>query len=252
MPWKTDDNGTMVLTDGNPVWIEEDGTEKTVNYSAMADSLRKANREAAERKAALRELEPLKAAVEGIEDLPGFVKTAKKNAELVAAMDAKAKQGEEDMQARIAAALKPVQDKLAESENARAELTSRYNAEKIGNAFAGSKYAAEKLQSAALARELFARNFTVEDGELVARSATGEPLYNGEGKPANFDEALAQLVAASPYQSMLVKGSTANGSGANPGTSNVHGYKTMSRGDFDKLNPAEKMKAVKDGVSITD
>ena len=252
MPWKTDDNGTMVLTDGNPVWIEEDGTEKTVNYSAMADSLRKANREAAERKAALRELEPLKAAVEGIEDLPGFVKTAKKNAELVAAMDAKAKQGEEDTQARIAAALKPVQDKLAESENARAELTSRYNAEKIGNAFAGSKYAAEKLQSAALARELFARNFSVEDGELVARSVTGEPLYNGEGKPANFDEALAQLVAASPYQSMLVKGSTANGSGANPGTSNVHGYKTMSRGDFDKLNPAEKMKAVKDGVSITD
>ena len=88
-------------------------------------------------------------------------------------------------------ALKPVQDKLAESENARAELTSRYNMEKIGNAFAGSKYASEKLQSAALARELFARNFSVEDGELVARSATGEPLYNGEGKPANFDEALA-------------------------------------------------------------
>ena len=196
MPWKTDDNGTMVLTDGNPVWIEEDGNEKVVNYSAMADSLRKANREAAERKAALRELEPLKAAVEGIEDLPGFVKTAKKNAELVAAMDAKVKQGEEDMQARIAAALKPVQDKLAESENARAELTSCYNAEKIGNAFAGSKYASEKLQSAALARELFARNFSVEDGELVARSATGEPLYNGEGKPATHRSSVWFMPAA--------------------------------------------------------
>lgn len=252
MPWKTDDNGVMTLNDGNPVWLDEDGTEKIVNYPAMADSLRKANREAAERKAALRELEPLKAAVEGIEDLPEFVKMAKKNAELVAAMDEKARKGEEDIQARISAALKPVQEKLAESEKARADLTTRYNTEKIGNAFAGSKYASEKLQSAALARELFARHFSVEDGELVARNASGEPLYNGEGKPANFDEALAQLVAASPYQAMLTKGSTANGSGANPGISNGRVHKTMSRGDFDKLNPAERMKAVKEGVSIID
>lgn len=216
MPWKIE-KGAIVLNDGNPIWLEDDGTEKTVNYSAMADSLRKANREAAERKAALRELEPLKAAVEGIEDVADFVKTARKNAELVASMSEKDKQDNDRVQALIAAALKPVQDKLTESESARAELTSRYNAEKIGNAFSGSKYAAEKLQSAALARELFARNFSIENGEIVARSAKGDPLYNGEGKPANFDEALAQLVAASPYQAMLVKGSSANGSGATPG-----------------------------------
>ena len=72
---------------------------------------------------------------------------------------------------------------------------------------------------------------------MWAQCTTGQPRSKGTGKPANFDEALAQLVAASPYQSMLVKGSTANGSGATPVGG---GAPTIGKKYTDCKTPAEK------------
>lgn len=217
MPWKKDENGAYIEdSNGNPIFVTDGGEERSVDYPAMSKALTEASRESAGRKETIRKLEAAAKAWEGIEDVPAFIVAAKKDAEAVKAMSDKEKDAEEAARARVLAATSPLEKKIAELEAANAGLQEQYNISMINSQFSTSKYVNEELVNAAMAQELFAKHFSIEDGKLVARDASGNIIYDEDG-PAGFDPAMRKLVAASPYKALLLKGSESKGSGATPG-----------------------------------
>lgn len=219
MPWKMDENGNFVKgEDGNPIAITDSGEERSVDYSAMSKKLSEVNRESAGRKERIRELEAQLKPLEGIEDVPSFIETARKNAEAVAAFNDKQRGAEEVTLARIKAATSPLEKKVAELEADRARIIDQYHASTIRSQFGSSKFVAEEIVSAAMAQELFAKHFSVDEkGNLVGKDSAGNVIY-GENGPADFDTALREIVKTSPHKAYVLKGSPATGSGATQGT----------------------------------
>lgn len=254
MPWKKDEAGAFVVDDkGNPIFVLDGGKEWSVDYPAMSKKLSEVNRESAGRKDRIRDLEEQMKAWEGIENVPDFISTAKKNAETVAAFNDKERGAEEATQARIKAATTPLEAKVAELEADRARIVDQYHASTIRSQFGSSKFVTEELVSAAMAQELFAKHFSVDEkGNLVGKDSTGNVIY-GENGPADFDTALREIVKNSPHKAYVMKGSTATGSGANPGGNNPGaGQKSMRRADFEKLDPVTKAARMREGYRLVD
>lgn len=254
MPWKMDENGNFVKgEDNNPIAITDSGEERSVDYSAMSKKLSEVNRESAGRKERIRELEAQLKPLEGIEDVPSFIEMARRNAEAVAAFNDKERGAEEATQARIKAATTPLEAKVAELEADRARIVDQYHASTIRSQFGSSKFVTEELVSAAMAQELFAKHFSVDEkGQLVGKDSTGNVIY-GENGPADFDTALREIVKNSPHKAYVLKGSPANGSGTNPGGGNSPtGQKTIRRSEFEKLDPATKVARMRDRYVVID
>ena len=235
MPWKTDESGAFVKDDkGNPIFVQDGGEEKSVDFPAMSSALTKANREAAERKEKIRALEAQVEAFKGIEDIPAFLEKAKKDAEAVAAFDDKQKNAEETTRVRIEAATAPLKKEIEELKATGADVLNRYHRTLIDAEFGTSKYVNTELINPAMAKDLFAKHFSVnEQGVIVAKDSGGNIVYDEKG-PAGFDSALRTLVASSPYKDFVLKGNPANGSGAKAGGAGTHI-------DWNKLSPAERL-----------
>ena len=122
---------------------------------------------------------------------------------------------EEQVRARVEAANKPLLEQLAVAKKEVEALTAGLQQEKVNNAFTRSNYVRDKLVNGQLAADLFAKNFVVRDGKLIALDENGKDLYGADGL-ATFDEAIQHFVMASPYKDTLLKGSSGTGSGANP------------------------------------
>lgn len=254
MPWKVKESGEVEVDGaGNPVFVLDSGEERSVDYPAMSKKLSEANRESAGRKDRIRELEEQVKVWEGIENVPDFISTAKKNAESVAAFDDRQRGAEEAVQARIKAATTPLEAKVAELEADRARIVDQYHASTIRSQFGTSKFVTEELVSAAMVQELFAKHFSVDEkGNLVGKDSTGNVIY-GENGPADFDTALREIVKNSPHKAYVLKGSPANGSGANQGGGNSPaGQKTIRRSEFEKLDPATKAARMRDRYVVID
>lgn len=254
MPWKKDEAGAFVVDDkGNPVFVLDGGEERSVDYPAMSKKLSEVNRESAGRKDRIRDLEEQMKAWEGIENIPDFIETARKNAESVAAFDDKQRGAEEATQARIKAATTPLEAKVAELEADRARIVDQYHASTIRSQFGSSKFVTEELVSAAMAQELFAKHFSVDEkGQLVGKDSTGNVIY-GENGPADFDTALREIVKNSPHKAYVLKGGSATGSGASAGAGgNYTGAKTMRRTEFEKLDPVTRALRIREGYRVTD
>lgn len=254
MPWKKDEAGAFVVDDkGNPIFVLDGGEDRSVDYPAMSKKLSEVNRESAGRKDRIRDLEEQMKAWEGIENIPDFISTAKKNAESVAAFDDKQRGAEEVTLARIKAATSPLEKKVAELEADRARIVDQYHASTIRSQFGTSKFVTEELVSAAMAQELFSKHFSVdEQGKLVAKDSDGKVIF-GENGPADFDTALREIVKNSPHKAYILKGSQANGSGANPGGgNNPTGQKTIRRSEFEKLDPATRAARMRDRYVVID
>lgn len=218
MPWKENDDKSLVRDDkGNPIWLNDSGEEKGVDYPAMSTALGTANREAAERKAKLRDAESRLDHFKDIEDLPGYRQEADKAMEIVKALPDKDKAFEERIRAQVEATARPLKEQLEQEKKTNHDLSSRLHHEVIGNAFSRSAFVRDKMVDPVVAADLFSKHFSLnQDGRLVATGPDGQVLY-GESGEAGFDEALAKLVDVYPGKSYLLKGSGASGSGAAPG-----------------------------------
>lgn len=218
MPWKENDDKSLVRDDkGNPIWLNEAGEEKAVDYPAMSAGLSTANREAAERKAKLREAETKLEMFKDIEDLPAWLTEANKALETVKGLPEKDRDMEERIRAQVAAATKPKDDKIAELGQKIQATEERLQREAVSNAFSRSTFAREKMIDPVLASDLFSKHFSLnQDGKIVATDSNGQVIY-GENGEAGFDEALAKLVDSYSGRDFLLKGSKGSGSGATGG-----------------------------------
>lgn len=251
MKLKTDENGNVVVQDGKPVYVHDDGKEIAFDApQAMAKigELGRENRtfregkETAEAKLkAFDGLEPEKAR-EALEKLGNI--DAKK---LIDAGEVEKVKGEiaKSYQAQI----DELTGKLNTATSQTADLRREY-------AFAGSKFVADKVAiPLPFLQKTYGSSFKDEDGRLVGYDGNGQKIYSraNPGEVADFDEALELLISSDPYKDHILKATTQPGGGApQGGGGGSGGAKTITRTEFDKLPPADQMKVATSGVAVTD
>lgn len=252
MKLKLDDQGHVVLQDGKPVYVYEDGKEVAFDAPGTVNTITRLNAEAKTHREGKEAAETALKAFEGITDGAA----AKKALEIVANLDQKklVDAGEiEKVKEEISKAYKGQVDELS----AKAQtFEKQLYEEKIGGAFSRSKYIGEKLAIPAdLVQSKFGAAFKVEDGKTIAYDQHGQKIYSRTrpGEIADFDEAIESLVEQYPHRDHILKGSGASGSGAsNNGGNGGQGKKTISRSQFDALDPMGKHAHVSAGGEVTD
>lgn len=111
-----------------------------------------------------------------------------------------------------------------------------------------------------IAASAFSDAFRIEGGKLVAVDKHGITMYSPtrHGESADFNEAFAQLVNAYPNKTMIqreggapaVSGAGGAGGGAPAGQPGAGG--SVTRQQFDAMNPQQRAQHVRSGGKVTD
>lgn len=252
MKLKIDANGNAVLKEGKPVYVKDDGSEIEFDAAQAFGKISqligesKTNRERAEaaegKLAVFKDITDPAAALAALDTV--------KNLNDKKLVDAGEVQKVKDQAiASVRAEFEPI---VKERDTLKTALFD----EKIGGAFARSKFIAEKVAIPAdFVQASFGKNFTIEDGKIVAKDSNGNQLFSRSrhGEPADFEEALSLLIEAHPQRDSILKGSGASGGGASGGNGGGNGGRTFTRAQFEGLSPAEQSKTALDpNVTITD
>jgi hypothetical protein len=255
MKLKLDENNNAVLMDGKPVYVHEDGKEIPFDAAAAMKTIAERNAEAKKHREAKEAAETKLEAFKGIDD----PETAKKAMTTVANLDAKklidAGEVEKMRQEAIKAVTDQYEAKLQGVSKERDEFSSALSNELIGGAFARSPLIVGDKAKLAIPADLvqakFGSAFKVENGAVIGYNGQ-DPIYSrvNPGALAAFDEALEILVDQYPHRDSILRGSNAQGGGAQGGSSGAS--KTLSRTSFESKSPSEQMAFVKSGGSITD
>jgi len=236
MPWKTDENGVIVVTDGNPVWIYESGQEKDqeapVNFGKTLATIQNITKESIGRKEKINELKAITGKIEeaGIEDLDAFIEEAKTAMETVKNLtDQQTAQADsmEKMKQSIADSFNRQIESLKEAaKKSESEWQAKLDAKQkaierliIKGAFDTSSFLREKtVMLPDMAFTYFGDRFKVEerDGELVgyAVDKEGDKIMSlkNPGQYADPIEAIEIIVNEHPQKDRLLR-MDASGSG---------------------------------------
>jgi len=241
--WKTvkakAEDGTefeaVALKEGNPIWIEADGTERTLG----SDTITRLNGEAASHRKRAEDAENKYKPFEGLD--PAAARGA---LETVSKLDQKKliDAGEVDkLKDSMRSEFKSENDKLLGDLNAAREET---NGLRRATAFGGSKFIGEKLAIPSdIVESVFGKNFKIEEGKLVGYYNNGDKITSKAkiGEFAEFDEALGLLVDQYPNKNSILKGGGHGGSGNNGGGGGgTPGKARYSMSEYEKLPPAEQ------------
>lgn len=250
MKLKLDEDGHVVVSDGKPVYVHDDGKEVAFDAAGTVQTISRLNGEAKSHREAKEAAEGALKAFEGISDPKAAIKALEtiKNYDDKKLVDA----GEVDKVR--AEAIKAVEEKYAPIVKERDDLSGRLIAEKVGGSFARSKFIADKLNIPAdMVESRFGSSFKLEGDSVIAYDKSGNKIFSASnpGEPAGFDEALGILVEHYPYKDQILKGTGASGGGSNGGNGNTGG-KTISRAQFESLSPQDQSSQIGAGVTITD
>ncbi|XEG73998.1 hypothetical protein QA447_07145 [Pseudomonas sp. abacavir_1] len=262
MKLKLDEQGYVVVQDGRPVYVHDDGKEVAFDAPAAVAKISALNKEAQGHREAKEAAEAKAKAFEGIEDAEAARKALEtiKNIDegkLIAAgkVEEIKAAAQKAAQEQVAAASKTHAEELARTKQDLEKITGELYSEKIGGSFTRSKLIAEKFAIPAdLVQARFGQQFKIEEGKVVAYDQAGNKIFSRTrpGEVADFEEALETLVDQYPYRDHILKGSGANGGGAPNGGGGGGGKKTLNRAAFDALAPAEKAAHVREGGVVTD
>ncbi len=264
MKLKLDANNNVVVQDGKPVYVLDDGREIPHDAPAAVAKISSLNGEAMghrqAKEAAEAALKPFKdagitdaaAAAEALQTVAniktGDLTTAAKVQEIKDAATRSANEA-------VAAATRAAEEKQRALTEENAKLTQDLNNHIIGGSFAGSKFIAEKLAIPAdIAQKVFGDRFKVDNGKLVPLDQAGNPIFSAtnHGNHADFEEALQVMVSQYPNKDMILKSSGASGGGSQQGKPGAGGGKTVSRSQWDGMSQADRMSHSKAGGTVTD
>ena len=252
MKLKLDENGHVVLADGKPVYIHDDGKEIPFDAAQTVATISRLNGEAKGHRERAEKAEETLKGFEGIDDAAA----AKKALEVIKNLDAKKLVDAGEVEKVRAEAIKAVEDKYSPIVKERDRLQSSLVAEKIGGSFARSKMIADKLAIPAdLVQARFGDQFKLEGDNVVAYDKSGNKLYSRAkpGEIANFDEALEIILDQYPHRDSIMKSSGASGSGAQGGNpQGGGGSKSLPRSQFEAMAPMQQMAHIKAGGAVTD
>lgn len=237
--WKLTDDGKIESKDGNPVFVDGNGNERTVQTTTIS----RLNAENQQYRTRAEKLEADLKLFEGIDP--------------VAARDAIKKLGEVDLTKLVdagkvdevrAEVAKQYEVKLGESQAALNAALKRIDSMTIDNAFQSSTFISEKIAIPAdIFRDSFGKYFQVKEGKIVATGADGNVLYSPSnyGEPASFDEALKMIVEAHPRKDQLILAQPRNGTGNDGGGGREGSGRIIKRSDFDTKSPSERAEIAK-------
>jgi hypothetical protein len=244
MKLKLDDKGAVVLLDGKPVYVKDDGSEVAFDAAGTVSTIARLNGEAKGNRERAEAAEGKLKGFEGIDD----VEAAKKALGIVANLDSKKLIDSGEVEKVKSEISKAFQTQLDAANGKNQTLEQQLYSEKVGGAFSRSKFIAEKLAIPAdLVEARFGRSFGIEEGRIVAKDSNGNKLYSSAnpGELASFDEALGMLVQQYPNRDQILKGSSASGSGSSS-SQGAGGKKTVGRAAFDALPALEKATMAKE------
>ena len=256
MPFEFDANGAIVTQEVNgqklPVFVHADGKKAPFDGDATIATISRLNGEAKGHRERAEKAEGALKGFEGITDPAAAIKALN----TVKNLDDKKLVDAGEVERVKAEAIKSVQAQFEPIVKERDTLQTQLYNEKIGGAFARSKFASEKLAIPAdLVQAAFGRHFKVEEGKTVATDANGQTIFSRtrHREPADFEEALEILVDAYPGKAAILKGTGASGSGAQNGNNGAGGKKAITRDAYNKLDPAAQAAMARDkNVVITD
>lgn len=200
MPWKKDEDGHFVADgNGNPVWVQESGEDKPVDYPALSRRLSEVNAESKGRKEELRKLNEKYAILADIEDLTAWHKEALEAMEFKKNAPDKDKEIEAQLNGRVEAATSSLKSqiadrdkKLGDKEKSIAELTAKLNRMTIKADVQSSRLLSDRIKPEDrpfIEREMIRAGAVDDEGKTFYRYDDGETIYGEEGN-AKIDEAI--------------------------------------------------------------
>lgn len=251
MKLKLDADGHAVLQDGKPVYISDDGKETAIDVAGTVATITRLNGEAKTHREGKEAAEKALKAFEGITDPAEAIKALN----LTANLDAKKLIDAGEVDKVKDEINKGWQTKFDAEAKARSDAEGALYNEKIGGAFARSKFIADKIAVPGdMIQATFGQRFKIEDGKVAAYDPSGNKVYSraNPGEPADFEEALEILVDGYAYKDNILKGNGGGGSGARQGAGGG-GAKTITRAAFDAMSPSAQANAITvDKMTVTD
>lgn len=212
MKLKLDEAGHVVVLEGKPVYVHDDGKEVAFDVVSTVSTITRLNGEAKGHRERAESAETKLKVFEGLDP-----EAARKAVDTVSKIDQKKLVDAGEIDTVRSEISKGYESKLSEAETRLKELEGQLYSEKIGGSFSRSKTIAEKFAIPPdLIQARFGSAFKIEDGKVVAYDPHGNKIYSRArpGELADFDEAIETLVDAYPYKDQILKGSGASGSGA--------------------------------------
>lgn len=253
MPFKYDADGVIVIQEVNgqklPVFVHADGKEAPFDADGTIKSIHSRAEQSSRVEAENKDLREKVKTFDGITNAADALKAL----EIVKGLDEKKLVDAGSRDKAIAEAVKSVRAEYEPIVKEASDLKGALYAEKIGGAFARSKFISDKIAVPVdMVQATFGGRFKVDNGKTVALDANGQPIFSRtrHGEPADFEEALEIMVDAYPYKANILKGSGASGGGAT-GSSNGAGGKTITRAQLEAMPPESRGAALK-GVVLTD
>lgn len=220
---KLDDAGHVVVQDGKPVYVNEDGKEIPYDVNQANNKIKELCNEAKTHREAKEAAEQKLRQFDGIED----PEAARKAIETCNNLDSKKLIGAEEMERFRAEVNKAANVRIEEAHKETETVRQQLYDEKIGGSFARSDFIKNNLAIPAdIAQAAFGRNFTVAgDGRIVAKDNSGNEIYSqiNPGEPAAFDEALEILVGNYKNKDSILRGNQATGGGTTSGNAAAKG-----------------------------
>jgi hypothetical protein len=252
MKLKLDEQGHVVLVDGKPVYVHDDGKEIPFDAAGTVATIARLNGEAKGHRERAEAAEKALKGFEGIEDAAA----ARKALETIKNIDAKKLVDAGQIEQVRAEAIKAVEDKYAPVVVERDQFKQALVTEKIGGSFARSKFISDKLAVPVdMVEATFGKAFKLEGDQVIAYDHTGNKIFSRlkPGEVAGFDEALELLIGNYPHKDHILKGSGATGGGAQGSSQGgPGGAKTMARSQFETMGAQAQRDFVKGGGTLTD
>lgn len=239
MKLKLDANGNVVLQDGKPVYVKDDGTEIAFDAAGTVQTIARLNGEAKGHRERAEAAEGKLKSFEGIED----PKQALEALNTVKNLDAKKLVDAGEIEKVRTEISKAFQTQLDAANGKVAAFEKELYKEKVGGAFARSPLIVGDKATLAIPPDLveakFGSNFSIEDGKIVAKDVHGNKIYSqtNPGELAGFDEALGILVNNYQHKDQILKSTGASGSGGKPGSG---GSGSPSTKKSSEMSPQEK------------
>ncbi len=253
MPFKFDAAGNLVLQEVNgqklPVYVHPDGKEAPFDGDGTIQTISRLNVEAKGHRERAEAAEGKLKGYDGITDPAAALKalTTVKNLDDKKLVDA----GE--VEKVKAEAIKSIRAEFEPIVSERDKLKGELYGEKIGGAFARSKFIADKIAVPSdMIQSTFGSAFKIEEGKTVAYGKDGNRIFSRtrHGEPADFEEALEILVDQYPHRASILKGSGASGGGAGGSGSGAGGKKTITRAQFEAMDPGAQRAAATDKNTV--
>ena len=230
MKLKLDENGHVVVQDGKPVYVHDDGKEVAFDAPQTVATITRLNGEAKTHREAKEQFEAQVKAFEGLDPIK-----VKEALGIVQNLDAKklVDAGEVDkVKAEITDALKKTYEpQIQQLTTERDAVQQQLHSELIGGGFARSKYIQDNIAVPVdMVQAQFGKSFKIEEGKVVAYGTDGQRIYSRArpGEVADFDEALESLVGGYQYKDSILKGSQSQGGGFQGGGGNKSGPKSLA------------------------